>query len=42
MLTVYLFTFFDRGHPVVLIMTILLHKQSSNTTFSIYLIKIDI
>ena len=34
---------FDRGHPVVLIMTIILYiKQLSNTTFCVYLITIDI
>ena len=28
---------FDRGHPIMMIMTIILYiKQSSNTTFSIY------
>jgi hypothetical protein len=33
----------DRGHPVVLIMTIILYiKQSYNTIFSMYLITIDI
>ena len=34
---------FDRGHPVVLILTIVLYiKQSFNTTFSMYLITTDI
>ena len=35
--------FFDRVHLVVLIMTIILSiKKSSNTTFTMYLITIDI
>ena len=34
---------FYRGHPVVLILTIILYiKQSANKTFSMYLITIDI
>ena len=35
--------FFDGGHSVVLIMAIILYiKQSCNTTFSMYLITVDI
>ena len=41
--SVCLCVFFYRGHPVVLIMTIILHiNQSFNTTFSVHLITIDI